>query len=203
VPYVSYERSLKLAKGKKMKTDFDEVIKKEEIEYGIVRGNENIVFIKSGAGGSYRGYDDKYLKMAITLHERDGSTVVCASNPSDELSIKYDEAILRELINEETKVPVLKFIGVSRGAYLGIVHLSECLRFDKLLLINMPLMLNFHKTTKHLKSKNATFVFGSKDPSSPYVPFLKKHCDDVVVIEGADHNFSDKTEEFIDLVNLI
>jgi aspartyl aminopeptidase len=59
-----------------MDNDFDIVITKEEIEYGIIRGNETIVFIKAGAGGSYRGYDDKYLKMAIELHKKDGSTVV-------------------------------------------------------------------------------------------------------------------------------
>ena len=186
-----------------MDNDFDAVITKEEIEYGIIRGNETIVFIKAGAGGRYRGYDDKYLKMAIVLHKKVGSTVVCASNPTDELSIKYDEAILRELINEETKTPVLKFVGISRGAYLGIVHLSECFRFEKLMLINMPLMLNFHKTTKHLKGKNATFVFGTKDPSVPYVPFLKRYCDDVVMIEGADHKFTDMIGEFIELVKLI
>ena len=194
---------LNLRKAKEMKTDFDEVIKKEEIEYGIVRGNENIVFLKAGAGGSFRGYGDKYLKMAIALHKKDGSTVVCASNPSDELSIKYDEAILRELINEETKAPVLKFIGVSRGAYLGIVHLSERFKFEKLLLINMPLMLNFHKTMQHMKDKNVTFIFGSKDPSAPYIPFLKGYCDDVVMIEGADHKFTDMIGEFIELVKLI
>ena len=197
---------LNLRKGKEMKTDFDEVIKKEGIEYGgIIRGNnETIVFIKAGAGGSYRGYDEKYLKMAITLNDIYGATVICASNPSDELSLKYDEAILRELINE-TKAPVLKFIGVSRGAYLGSVHLSQRFEFDKLLLINMPLMINFHKTIKHLKGKNVKFVFGTKDPSARFVPFLilKGYDDNIVMIEGADHNFTDMIGEFIELVKLI
>ena len=193
---------LNLRKGKEMKTDFDEVIKKEGIEYGIIHGNETIVFIKAGAGGSYRGYDDKYLNMAIALYERDGATVICASNPSDALSIKYDEAILRELINKETKAPV-NFIGVSRGAYLG-VHLSQRFKFDKLLLINMPLMINFHKTIKHLKGKNVEFVFGTKDPSARFVPFLiLKGYDDIVMIEGADHNFTDMIGQFIELVKLI
>ena len=194
---------LNLRKAKEMKTDFDEVIKKEEIEYGIVRGNENIVFLKAGAGGSFRGYGNKYLQMAKTLHERDGATVICASNPTDALSLKHDETVLSEVVNELAKSPVLKFIGVSRGAYLGIVHLSERFKFEKLLLINMPLMLNFHKTTKHLKDKNVTFVFGSKDPSAPYIPFLKGYCDDVVMIEGADHKFTDMIGEFIDLIKLI
>ena len=186
-----------------MDNDFDEVIKKEEIEYGSVRGNENIVFLKAGAGGSFRGYGDKYLKMAIALHERDGATVICASNPSDALSLKHDETVLSEVVNELTKSPVLKFIGVSRGAHLGIVHLSERFDFEKMLLINMPLMINFHKAIKAIEGENVTFVFGSLDPSASYVPFLKGCCDDVVMIEGADHKFTDMIEEFIELVNLI
>ena len=186
-----------------MRSDFDEVIQKEEIEYGIVRGNENIVFIKAGAGGNFRGYGDKYLKMAMALHERDGATVICASNPSDELCFRHDETVLREVINEQTKTPVLRFIGVSRGAYLGVLYHSECFPFEKLLLVNMPLMINFHKAMKHLKGKNATFVFGSKDPSASYVPFLKRYCDAVVMMEGADHNFSGMIEEFVELVKQI
>ena len=53
----------------------------EVIHYGILHGNEEIVFIKVGADGSIRGYQDKYLKMAHRVHERLGATVICASNP--------------------------------------------------------------------------------------------------------------------------
>ena len=56
----------------------------EIIEYGLVHGNEKIVFIKTGADGNIRGYQDKYLKMAHRVHERLGATVICASNPDIE-----------------------------------------------------------------------------------------------------------------------
>ena len=45
---------------------YDEIIKKridgETINYGIVKGNENVVFIKVGADGNIKGYKNKYLK---------------------------------------------------------------------------------------------------------------------------------------------
>ena len=56
-------------------------VKTEKINYGIIHGNEKIVFVKVGADGSIRGYQDKYLKMAHRVHERLGATVICASNP--------------------------------------------------------------------------------------------------------------------------
>ena len=48
----------------------------EKIKYGILFGNEKIVFIKVGADGNIRGYQDKYLKMAHRIHARIGATVI-------------------------------------------------------------------------------------------------------------------------------
>ena len=38
------------------------------INYGIVNGNNTIVFIKAGQDGSLYGYQDKYIKMAKRRH---------------------------------------------------------------------------------------------------------------------------------------
>ncbi len=185
---------------------FDKIVSKGTdeciINYGIVFGNNDIVFIKSGAGGSHIGYENKYLKMAKKIHDKDGATVICASNPSDELSLKYDEEIIAEFI-KNLKASSVKFIGASRGAYLGLTYLSEKIDFSKLLLINMPLMLNFHKSTKALYGKNVTFVYGQLDPSASYIPFLKRYCEDIVIISEADHQFRNMTEVFVDLVKFI
>ena len=48
----------------------------EKIKYGILFGNEKIVFIKVGADGNIRGYQDKYLKMAHRVHARIGDTFI-------------------------------------------------------------------------------------------------------------------------------
>ena len=51
------------------RTDYDQIIHSQlediaVIDYGIVKGNETIVFIKAGQDGSMYGYQNKYLKIA-------------------------------------------------------------------------------------------------------------------------------------------
>ena len=66
-----------------LEEDEEGELSKEKFNYHFVLGNEKIVFIKAGAGGSERGYEDKYIKMADRIHERSGATVITASNPID------------------------------------------------------------------------------------------------------------------------
>ena len=65
---------------------FDKEIKKEFkdiaiIEYGIVEGNNTIVFIKAGQNGSLYGYQNKYIRMAKNVNKKYGCSVICSSNP--------------------------------------------------------------------------------------------------------------------------
>lgn len=65
--------------------NFDRILSKtvdyEKIKYGILFGNEKIVFIKVGAFGKIDGHKDKYIRMAHRIHDRIGATVICSSNP--------------------------------------------------------------------------------------------------------------------------
>ena len=89
----------------------------EEIDYRIILGNEKIVFIKAGAGGSACGFENKYLRMAERIHKNLGCTVICASNP-DVPHSDIDEKEIRWLIFEmELSGFELYFIGTSDGAY--------------------------------------------------------------------------------------
>ena len=54
----------------------------------------------------------------------------------------------------------LRFVGISRGVCLGLIKMSERFLFEKYLLINMPRMINFHKTTKATPEKSLVFVYG-------------------------------------------
>lgn len=54
----------------------------DEIEYGIIHGNNTIVFIKVGLKGSIYGYKNKYLRIAKKLNKEHGCTVIVASNPN-------------------------------------------------------------------------------------------------------------------------
>ena len=67
--------------------DFDKIesitqLDNSLVEYGIIRGNNIIVFIKSGLKGTYYGYENQYLKIAKLLNEKNNCTVICASNPN-------------------------------------------------------------------------------------------------------------------------
>ena len=112
----------------------------EKLEYEIMFGNDKIVFIKAGAGGSARGYEDKYRKMARRIHERSGATVICASNPY--VSHKeFDEAEIRWLIAEKNLSDFeISFIGVSDGAYHNLSLVS---RFSIQILLFLLCIVDF------------------------------------------------------------
>lgn len=59
---------------------YDIVIGKQ---FGIIKGEKNIVFIKTGRGGSIEGYENKYLDICSLLFEKYGYTFVVSANPKD------------------------------------------------------------------------------------------------------------------------
>lgn len=180
------------------------------VEYGIIEGNSQIVFIKAGAGSDYLGTEEKHLKMARRLNEKAGCTVICASNPDGDSFRKCDLRLLSEYIEVSiTDEPVLYFIGSSNGAFQGLLEATRTFRFKKMLLINMPLMLNYHKIKAALDALTETeviFVYGEHDPSYNYLPFLKNRYESkcrILVSAGADHTYTNMTDEYAALSELI
>lgn len=183
----------------------------QTIDYGIINGSNHIIFIKSGRGGTCQGYNDKYLKMAQRIHLKQGSTVICSSNPIDsEKSYDIDRSIIESYASEKGFDDYeVYLIGASNGAYQNIFLANKMPQARKMLCINMPLMINFHKATRELQTMDhieKIFVYGTKDPSFSYVPFLemKKYsmCR-IIQVSGADHQFKERTDDFIALADLI
>jgi pimeloyl-ACP methyl ester carboxylesterase len=192
--------------------DFDktvsQIIDGYELKYGALHGNENIFFIKCGAGGSIPGYDEKYLKIAHRLHDRLGATVICSAYPypSEEYLLEYDVDLINKFISKFNFKAKLNFIGSSRGAYVGLTYFSKRFDFSNMLLVNMPLMINFHKSIEALSEisqKRVIFVYGEHDPSASYIPYLRLHHGEILTVSGADHTFTDMTDDFIALSDLI
>ncbi|MBE6634485.1 MAG: hypothetical protein E7620_09125 [Ruminococcaceae bacterium] len=181
------------------------------IDYGMIFGNEKIVLIKCGRGGSLRGYEDKHLKMALRLHSKYGCTVICSSNPIDcNTSYDLDQEIIRRYVEKANLSDFqLSLIGSSNGAYQNLFLANQLSQTKKLLCVNMPLMLNFHKSTRELqmmKNIEKIFVYGTNDPSYSYLPFLeiKKLCMlRAIRVDGADHQFKGRTDDFVALADLI
>lgn len=180
-------------------------------EYGLIRGNNRgchrVVIIKGGAGGSYIGYEEKYLKIARRLRDTYGCTVLCLSNHASDSFERGDVAVIRELIAEMGGEVELYYIGNSNGSTQGLLTATKCFVFRRMVLVNMPLMLNFHKLKAALTRADTEirFVYGEEDPSISYVPFLRNASSkegnlarvEIVTVDGADHNFAGMTDVFI------
>ena len=138
------------------------------IEYGCIVGSNRIVYIKVGMGGSYIGYEEKYLKMARRLNDNYGCSVICVSNPLPHgRSVALDQVIIQDLVKRyNIQNPEMFFFGNSNGCVKGIEMAESGTQFTKMVLVNMPLMEDFHKNVERMKAIPETkirAVYGEKD----------------------------------------
>lgn len=185
---------------------FDDILQADGICYGFVKGNRRIVFIKCGLGGSCAGYENKYLKMARHLKEKYGCSVIVASNPNDNKDhMDTDRQTVEKYISDNgIPFPELFFFGHSNGCTKGLALAASGVRFERMVLVNMPLTINLHKTGQYISQIPDTAivaVYGDSDPSYPYIPFIRGKYENVKVISvpKADHNFQGLMSEFIHL----
>lgn len=195
--------------------NYDKIITKpingEKIKYGILHGNENIVFIKTGIDGDIYGYKNKYPKMAHRIHERIGATVICASNPDTESNQLDSDRAMISKIASELNVSEIKvyLVGASDGGY-HILSLAKCIPQTVRLLCINPSFIDvktFNDKLIELSNIKKTLIYGSKDEDyALIVPHLKKlNCNnlEIITIDGADHQFKGMLEEFIGLIELL
>lgn len=184
----------------------------EKIQYGILFGNEKIVFIKSGAGGNIRGYQDKYLKMAHRVHKNLGATVICASNGDldGKIQLKADKALIEKVISSRGfEHYELYFVGTSDGGEHSLKLSGQFTQTSKFLGINSSCSNadDFVNRIQSLPRQKKIFVYGAEDiDSHDIVPRLKTLvCDnlELVVLDGVDHNFTDKVDDFINLIDFL
>ena len=167
---------------------YDEVI---DDMYGIVSGGEDVFFIKTEVNSSIYGYQNKYLKIAKRINYKYGLTVIIANNSSD-VTLENDFSNLDKYLKGN-----IYFMGVSNGAAQAIQSEAVSSRIKKMLLVNIPLMINLHKTKEGIKNYKGRLicVFGSKDPSFNYLPLIQDFRNvNVAVVPNQDHNFSNGDE---------
>ena len=172
------------------------------IDYGIVEGNNIIVFIKAGQNGSLYGYQNKYIKMAKRLNKKYGCSVICSSNPFDGNN-PLDNAM--EVIEDYAKRFddfKIYYLGYSNGALIGAWFGIKYPKIKRMALVNVPLMYNLYKTKEgalSFKGESINFIYGEYDQSIGYVELLKSIENDkikVFIEEGQDHHFSKSEEDF-------
>lgn len=175
------------------------------INYGIIKGNEKIVFIKVGKDGSIYGYNNKYLTLAREINYKYGNTVICASNNEKSTLINEIDMIKNYCLDKFDNYYIY-YIGVSNGASLGMRYGYNYEVVKKMLLINGPLMINFDKIINGLlkyKGEKIYLIYGSLDPSIKYVKLLKQIESDkinVITISNEEHNFNFNNEIFIQIL---
>ncbi len=170
---------------------FDLILTEGDITLGCIRGSERALFIKTGQGGTLYGDGDRYLKLAVDVRERLGYSVFVSRTVDDSLSTFLGEM---RMIDEAlgTEVREIYYLGFSKGGLIASWYAKEEPRIRRVLSVNAPLMVNFHnKTLPGIKAlgERITMVYGTRDPSFPYVPFISRYTEPVI-LDGADHNLS-------------
>ncbi|MBR5247622.1 MAG: hypothetical protein IKV27_01550 [Lachnospiraceae bacterium] len=187
-------------------------VRTEKIHYGILDGNEKIVFIKVGADGSIRGYRDKYLKMAHRVHDRLGATVICASNPCDveyEDQLVADQAMISKVAADcGFSACEVYFAGASDGGYHNLLLAQRVPQTVKLLGINASQVNedDFLEKLQAIPHITKCLVYGTKDDAKQFVPVLQtleSENLEILTVEGADHEFTGMVDEFVALIDLI
>ena len=187
------------------------IVAGEKIDYGIVYGNEKIVFIKTGAGGKIKGKQDKYPMMANRIHQRLGATVICASNPDAAYAAQEvaDKGMISEVAAEcgfgEYEV---YFVGTSDGGYQNLLLAQQVPQTRKILGINASLINveDLIKQLNKLSHVDKVLVYGTKDEAFQYIPALQAvGCEnlEIITVEGANHKFKGMVDEFIALIDLL
>ena len=173
----------------------------DNLNMGYIPGSENILFIKTGQGGSIYGYENKYLHLAWAIREKYGFSVLVSST-TDDASKEYDIDMLvlnKIFVNQSYQI---YYLGVSKGGLVGIWRGGENSNIKRMVAINPPLMINYHSKTRPALDKlgsKLTIVIGSLDPSYDYVPFAKGHTH-IEVLMGADHNLVGSPKSLLEIV---
>lgn len=187
---------------KEIKSQFkDSII----IEYGIVEGNNTVVFTKAGQNGSLYGYENKYIRMARRLNKKYGCSVICSSNPFDGENPLDDAMKIIEEYAKKFDDYKIYYLGYSNGALIGAWYGINYPKIKRMALVNGPLMYNFHKTKEgalSFKGESINFIYGEYDQSIAYTTLLKGIENEkikVFIEKGQDHYFSKNDEEFQEL----
>lgn len=188
---------------------------KDYITYGIMHGDNTILFIKIGYHGSIYGYKHKYVKMAKKINKNHKCTVIVSSNPngySDFFEGEINSIKAYAYYHHFDKYQIFYF-GHSAGAILGMMHVYKYPEIKKVLLINPPIYNNENTIlldsikfgiTKFNKGK-MHIILGTKDYSFLETEKLyESHKEKIQIhkIIGADHNFKNKLKLFINLPEL-
>lgn len=177
------------------------------VDWGFLPGeSQKLLLIKTGLGGSIYGYNGKYIRIAQHFQSEGYSVLCCASpqNVDDRTSFEVAIDTASRLMGNLFADVSIDYMGISRGAYQGILYGNTVEQIESILLINPPLTVNFSKQIAALRNldKPSTLVIGSRDASFRFWPWI---CEienanlKLIEASGADHHFKGMDQEFFNL----
>ena len=177
--------------GGRFLNKYDKVIGKQ---FGIINGEKNIIFIKTGRGGTIEGFKNKYLNICDFLFKKYGYTFVVSANPKDSVcDLEEEIKCISKYVGDYKEII---FVGISNGAFIGAAQCRKIEKIKNAVLINAPLMINFHKIkegAQKFRGDNMYFLYGEDDPSCRYIEILdsiKNTACKYKIIKGEGHDFS-------------
>ena len=188
--------------------DYEATMNYNGVNFGLMEGNNGLLIIKTGSGGTIYGHENKYLTMAKKIQSKYGFGVIVSDNPvelfaADNMAVTM---LVAKKYWEDNSLGKAYYLGVSKGAQYGAMYAYQYDWVTKWLLLNMPLMINWHRSRagleKLLPTQQMTMLWGDRDPSYKYIELIdtiKGKNITKVVLPGMDHKLSGAAVEFIEL----
>ncbi len=189
--------------------DYGATIIYKGVNFGVMEGNNGLLIIKTGSGGTIYGHENKYLTLAKKIQSQYSFGVIVSDNPvelfaADNMAVTM---LVAKKYWEDNSLEKAYYFGVSKGAQYGAMYAYQYDWVTKWLLLNMPLMINWHRSRagleKLLPTQRMTMLWGDRDPSYKYIELIdtiKGKNITKVILPGVDHMLSGVAEEFVKLL---
>lgn len=178
------------------------------VEIEFYESGKDILLIVTGAGGTTKGFQNKYETIAkLIMHDYHFSVMVATSPIGSWLTMKENMQYIMDSLFAKKKEENFRVyvMGSSIGANIVLSYSYLFPQIKKVLAINPVLNMNLHRIHQGIKSftgEKISVVFGEKDLSSKYIVTMPTaDVLQTIVLPNIDHTFKDNLQTFIDLPN--
>ena len=172
----------------------------EDIEVEFYSAGKNLLLILTGIGGTTKGFQNKYEKIAKQVVEKYNYSVIVATSPKGSWQhTKENLDYIMTVVNKKEFHNIFA-MGSSAGANILLMHAYEFPKIKKILAINPILNINLHKINNGIDLFNGktTLICGEDDMSNKFKEIVNKKAK-TITIPNADHNFTNQLKVYIKL----
>lgn len=178
------------------------------MQYDFYPAGEDCLLILTGLGGTTKGYDGKYEKMAKNINLKYNCSVAVVAVPNscwDNPKQVFLQAI--DCVYASIPPKRLFVFGNSAGGTIALWYAFMFPGIDKVMSVNPVLNLNYHNAKNGLQNfagSKMYIISGEFDGGAQWIKFLpEKQNVFKNVFAGADHAFTNMLDEFISLPEIL